>query len=147
MLMASGKFSMICFLKAQFDVTLVILSLLSFMCIFPSTVQVWERKPAFLSRRTLQASVFRIFVRSLLIVTFENSSESLGFLLDLRIRRFISLSRRQTIICLGRGLPFGALFVIPTRWERIMSPSAKPGSIDFTMFVTMFVVFSPLMFH
>jgi hypothetical protein len=30
-----------------------------------------------------------------------------------------------------------------TPWERIMSPSAKPGSIEFTMFVTMFVVFSP----
>jgi hypothetical protein len=47
--------------------------------------------------------------------------------------------RKKNRICLGFGGPFPGLYYLITRWERIISPSGRSLSTDFTMFLTMSV--------
>jgi hypothetical protein len=109
--------------------------------ILPSTVHVCEINLFFFSWRALYARVLRVLVRSSLMLTCAKCSSSFRPLLALRILRLVELSRRRTIICLGFGGPFAGLYNLSTWWERIISPSGRSLSTDFTVFLTMSVVF------
>jgi hypothetical protein len=105
----------------------------------PSTVHVCEINLFFFSWQALYARVLRVLVKSSLMLTCAKCSPSFRTLLALIILRFVVLSRRRTIICLGFGGPFPGLYYLITRWERIISPSGRSLSTDFTMFLTMSV--------